>query len=147
MSAPVVLLLEPETRVRLRVVSALRGRVELQVPEDPSEPVVRVFRRVRPTVVLLALGRGRLAPGLQTCRQLATDQGGSARIGLTDRWCRLRHPAQALRGCHGHGYLGGVPTEPGIQAFVDSLLAQAEPVHLFPPEPGLLGRWIRRDRR
>lgn len=147
MSTPVVLLLERETRVRLRVVSALRGSVDLRVPDDPSEPVVRVFRRVRPAVVLLALGRGRLAPGLQTCRLLATDQGADARIGLTDRWCRLRHPAQALRGCGGHGYLGGVSTEEGIRAFVWALMAQEEPVHLFPPEPGLLGRWLRRDPR
>lgn len=147
MTAPVLLLLESETRVRLRVVSALRNTVDLRVPDDPNEPVVRVLRRIRPAVVLLALGRGRLAPSLQTCRVLATDQGASARIGLTDRWCRLRNPTQALRGCGGHGYLGGVPTEPGIQAFVAALLSQSEPVHLFPPEPGLLGRWIRRDQR
>lgn len=145
MSKPIALLLEPEPRIRIRVVAALRGVVDVRVPEDPTEAPVRSLRAVRPDVVLLAMGRGRLAPSLNQCRVLTTDQGSTARVGLTDRWCRLRHPAQALRRCGGHGYLGGVPTDDAIRRFALALIAGQQPVHLAPPEPGLLGRWLGRD--
>jgi len=143
---PRVLLWESEPRLRLRVVAELRDVVEVLVVDDPQASAVREARRLRPGGVLLAMGRGRLAPALQVCRSIKTDQGRPPWVGLTDRWSRLRDPGQALLGCDGDGYLGGTPGPGGHAAFVRALLLGARPVHLHPPEPGLLGRLLGRGR-
>jgi hypothetical protein len=145
--SPRLLLWEPEPRARLRTVAALRGLADVLLADDPSENPVRLVRRLRPELMLLALGRGRLSPGLQSCRVIKTDQGRPPRVGLTDRWSRLRDPDQALVGCDGDGYLGGVPDAAALRMFVADLMAGRRPVHLHPPEPGLLGRLLTRGRR
>ena len=143
---PRVLLWESEPRLRLRGVADLRDLVEVLIVDDPGANPVREARRLRPDGVLLAMGRGRLAPALQVCRSIKTDQGRPPWVGLTDRWSRLRDPGQALVGCGGDGYLGGTPGPGGRADFVRALLASARPVHLHPPEPGLLGRMLGRGR-
>ena len=68
-------------------------------------------------------------------------------MGLTDAWSQLRHPDAALTGCHGDGYLGGVPDEAGLRAFVQELLTGRRPVHLHPPAGGVLSRVVGRISR
>ncbi len=143
-SAPTLLVWEPDARIRLRALAALRGVVTLVVAEDPDESPLRLVRRLRPDTLLLALGRGRLAPGLALCQRICTDAGRVPRIGLTDRWSRLRDPAAALATCGAEGYLGGVADDAALVAFVGELNAGRKPVLLHPPEPGLLGRLLGR---
>lgn len=146
MSRPTLLVWQPEARARLRSVAALREVAEVVVPDDPEAPLVRLVRSRRPDAVLLALGRGRLAPGLQLCRRLKTDSGRVPTVGLTDPWSRLRQPDQALTACEGDGYLGGIASPDALRDFARELLAGRRPVHLHPPAGGLLGRLLGRGR-
>ena len=71
---PRVLLVDPATRDRLIVVSGLQGVAEVFTPEPHDHPV-RLVRRERFDVVLIALPRLAARRGLGLARTLKTDAG------------------------------------------------------------------------
>jgi hypothetical protein len=137
-----VLVADPDARGRLRAVSALRGTTEVLIPE-PGELVIRAVRRLRPDVVLVAMPRARMREALRTARTIKTDGATPARVGLMDRWRRLKDPDETLRSCLANGYLGGKADSGAIVAFTRALSDGGRPISLFEGERGLLGRLLR----
>jgi hypothetical protein len=139
-SRPRVLVLEAELGLRLRWIAALSEVVDARGPADAGPPL-REVRRDRVPWVLLGLGRGQLADGLQLCRQLRTDREPPG-VGLIDPWDRLGADA-ALRLHGAQGYLGGDPDPAQLRAFVSALVGGEQPLVRVPARRGLLARLLR----
>lgn len=141
---PTVLLVDPDPRGRLRLVSALHEHFEVLLPE-PEEELVRAVRRLRPAVVVLAMPRGRVGAATRDCRTIKTDGRDPPTVGLTDRWCRLPDPKATLSSCLGDGYLGGQVDALGIRRWVRNLVdGQVPAVVVGEAETTLLSRFFNR---
>jgi CheY-like chemotaxis protein len=137
---PAVLLVDPATRDRLRVVAALTGTADVRTPE-PSDQPVRLVRHQHFDLVLVALPRLAARRGLTLCRTLKTDKAKPPPVGLLDPWRRLGDVPGALEESLADGYLGGQASPSDYADFLADLLAGNRPLHTFPsPQRSLWGR-------
>lgn len=144
MDLPRILLAQPETRSRLRVTAALRGRYDL-VPLAPGDDPLRAVRSVRPALVLLEVPRHQSANSLRACRAIKTDAGSPPLVALLDLGQQVRTPRAAVEACLADGYLSAELDDDQLRAFVADVLAGRGPMRQGPPRPrGLLDRLLRR---
>ncbi|HCH65973.1 MAG: hypothetical protein CL927_14730 [Deltaproteobacteria bacterium] len=133
-SLPIVLLVDPAMRDRLKMMALLSGVARVRTPE-PSEDPVRLVRHQRFDMVLVALPRLGARRGLSLCRTLKTDGARTPPVGLLDPWRRLQAVPEALRESLGNGYLGGRYDRVVAEGFLADLLAGRAPIHTFEPAP------------
>ena len=139
-SLPSLLLVDPNTRDRLRVMAALTGLADAHTPE-PSDDPVRLVRHSRYELVLVALPRLAARRGLSLCRTLKTDGGRPPPVGILDPWRRLRELPTALETSLADGYLGGEATPETLARFLDGLRSGTQPrLELPAPPRSLWGR-------
>ena len=133
-SLPTVLLVDPATRDRLKMVALLAGAAHVCTPELSEDPV-RLVRHRQYDVVLVALPRLGARRGLTLCRTLKTDGARTPPVGLLDPWRRLQEVPDALRESLGDGYLGGRVDRVVVERFLRDLLEGRSPLHTFEPAP------------
>lgn len=137
---PTVLLVDPTTRDRLKMMALLTTVAQVRTPE-PSEDPVRLVRHQRFDVVLVALPRLAARRGLALCRTLKTDGTRPPPVGILDPWRRLHDVEGALHESMADGYLGGRVERALAEEFLAELLAGRRPVHALEPAPrSLWGR-------
>lgn len=139
-----VLLAVPDPHLRLGLLAALRDRYSL-TPLGPGEDPLRAARRLRPSLVLLAVPRSRSAATLHACRAIKTDAGTAPLVALIDVNARLSHPNSAVEAASADGYLGMDLEDADLLAFVQAVLSGERPVCVSPDRPrGLLARLLGR---
>lgn len=137
---PRVLLVDPATRDRLRVVAALHDVADVHTPE-PSDHPVRLVRHDRFDVVLVALPRLAARRGLGLVRTLKTDGGRPPPVGVLDPWRRLREVPEAMEESLADGYLGGTVDAEVLVDFLSKLRAGGKPLVIREsPSRSLWGR-------
>lgn len=136
-SLPRVLLVDPTTRDRLRVMAAFTGVADVHTPE-PSDHPVRLVRHTRFDAVLVALPRLAARRGLSLCRTLKTDGARPPPVGLLDPFRRLRDVPRALEDSLADGYLGGATDRADLTAFLTELLAGTRPFRTHAAAPRTL---------
>lgn len=132
---PVLLVVEPKAHRRLKLVAGLRDDFQVE-PLLTLDAALRQVRSMRPGVVLIGIGR-RPEPGLRLCRQIKTDAGIKARVGLIDWASRLTNPSEALDASSADGIFRGEPKDGEAVAFATALDPSAPPVHGTPKPRGL----------
>lgn len=140
--SPRVLLVDPATRDRLRVMAMLQGVADVHSPELGQDPV-RLVRHTRYDAVLMALPRLAARRGLHLCRTLRTDAGTPPPVGLLDPWRRLPDAAVsgALEDSLADGYLGGATSPEALHTFLTQLIHREQPcVKGTAPARSLWGR-------
>jgi len=123
---PKLLLIDPATRDRLRVVATLTGIADVHTPE-PSDDPVRLVRHTRFDIILVALPRFASRRGLSLCRTLKTDSGRPPPVGVLDPWSRLSDVSAALEESLSDGYLGGAAEQADFKRFITELRAGHKP--------------------
>ena len=140
MKRPIVVV-EPKTHHRLRVIDALRGTHSLH-PLDAIDGALRQIREHRPPIVLIGIGR-RTEPALRLARQIRTDGSAPGLIGLIDWSHRLGDPAAVASACGAAGIFRGAPDPQTLREFVAQLRA-GEPLVMGDPPPRRWPRWRNR---
>ena len=133
-----IVVVEPKTHRRLRVIDALRGTHPIH-PLDAINGALRHIREHRPPVVLIGVGR-RTDPALRLARQIRTDGSTPGLIGLIDWSHRLGDPAAVASACGAAGVLQGTPEPDALREFVAQLRA-GEPIVVGEPPPRRWPPW------
>ena len=115
MSASLVIV-EPKTHRRLKLVDGLRTTHTIH-PLTSIDGALRNIRIQRPGIVLVGVGR-RTEPALRLARQIKTDGGNQAVVGLIDWSGRLKDPHELARGCGANGVYIGEPSKNALADFV-----------------------------
>lgn len=137
-----VLVADPQPASRLAAVDALRDHYDVQILPEDDDPV-RVARRARPALILLAVPSARIQGALRAARSLKTEASPPA-VALTDRGGRIEAPEEALAACLADGYVSGVVEPAALQAFVAQVLEGKRPVLRGRAQRGLIGRLLGR---
>ena len=133
MNRPLILV-EPKTHRRLKIVDALRDHRQVQ-PLASIDGALRQIRSERPTIVLIGVGR-RTAPALRLARQIRTDGNTPAMVGLIDWDGRLRDPSESASACGAVGVFTGSPEPEALIEFVTALRVDDLLISGSPPLKG-----------
>ena len=133
MNRPLILV-EPKTHRRLKVVDALRGHRPVQ-PLASIDGALRQIRSARPNIVLIGVGR-RTEPALRLARQIRTDGNTPAMVGLIDWDGRFRNPSESAAACGAVGVFTGTPETDALVEFVTSLRLGGLTISGSPPVRG-----------
>jgi DNA-binding NarL/FixJ family response regulator len=139
-SRPLVLV-EPKTHRRLKLVDALRGQRTVQ-PLTGIDGALRHIRTHRPRLVLIGVGR-RIEPALRLARQIRTDGSTPAMVALIDWDGRISRPSESATACGAVGVFSGTPNAEEVVEFVASLSAD-ELTLRGSPRQRPWDRWISR---
>ena len=118
MNRPLVIV-EPKTHRRLRLVDALREHHDIH-PVPSIDSALRTIRSLRPSIVLIGVGR-RTAPALRLARQIQTDGSTPAMVALIDWNGRINTPNDTANACGAVGIYTGTPLPDSIRSFVQEL--------------------------
>lgn len=140
MNRPLVLV-EPKTHRRLKLVDALRGERHVQ-PLTSIDGALRHIRTHRPRFVLIGVGR-RIEPALRLARQIRTDGSTPAMVALIDWDGRISEPSESATACGAIGVFSGTPNSEEVIEFVASLRADDLTLRGSPAQRPW-ARWIRR---
>ena len=136
-----LVIVEPKAHRRLRLVDGLRATHTIQ-PLTSIDGALRHIRVQRPGIVLIGVGR-RTEPALRLARQIKTDGGNQAFIGLIDWSGRLKDPQELARSCGANGIYIGEPSKDALVAFVAKLMEE-EGVAIAGSAPiGIIGRLLK----
>ena len=136
-----IVVVEPKTHRRLRVIDSLRGTHPIH-PLDAIDGALRHIREHRPPIVLIGVGR-RTDPALRLARQIRTDGSTPGLIGLIDWNPRLGDPAAVASACGAAGILCGTPEPDDLREFVAQLRADS-PIVMGEPPARRWPRWRNR---
>jgi len=137
---PSLVIVEPKTHRRLKLVDGLRGTHTIH-PLTSLDGALRHIRAQRPQIVLVGVGR-RTEPALRLSRQIKTDGGNQARVGLIDWAGRLKDPAEIARSCGANGIYIGEPSKNDLAGFVEQLVSEDIAIVGTPPA-GRIGRLLK----
>ena len=122
-----LLILSPDHRDRLRLLSVLGGRHVLRCVDGPGE-LLRAVRVSAFDLVILVLDSG-LAAGLGPfCRKLATEISERPVLGVVDPSILLDSAVFLMEKKELDGYLGGGSWDRDVENWVSRLLAGEEPM-------------------
>ena len=127
-----VLLVDRDPRSRLLWLDSLREIVEVLVVEADELPVRRV-RSVRPSAVILAIGRNRVRETLGWSRVIKTDSSAPPAVGIHDPNGRIRDIEKAVQNSMADSIMRGVSDADTRRSFLESLLSgTANQVYDYP---------------
>ena len=115
-----LVIVEPKAHRRLKLVDGLRS-AHTSHPLSSIDGALRHIRAQRPNIVLVGVGR-RTEPALRLARQIKTDGGNQAMVGLIDWSGRLKDPAELARSCGARGVYIGDPSKDALVDFVEQLV-------------------------
>ena len=131
-----LIIVEPKAHRRLSLVAALRDQYEV-IPLMSLDGALRQIRDHRPEIVLIGVGR-RSGPCLRLCRQIKTDAGSQAYVGLIDWNHNLPTPEATIKDCRCDGVFSGVPDDTAACHFSDSLNPKTPTIQGVDKPKGLL---------
>lgn len=139
MSASLVIV-EPKTHRRLKLVDGLRTTHTIH-PLTAIDGALRQIRSLRPGIVLVGVGR-RTEPALRLARQIRTDGGNQAIVGLIDWAGRLKDPPELARSCGASGVYIGEPSKAALVDFIGQLTEEGMAIAGTAPV-GRIGRILK----
>ncbi len=114
-----LVIVEPKTHRRLKLVDGLRTSHTIH-PLTSIDGALRHIRIRRPGIVLVGVG-WRTEPALRLARQIKTDGGNQATVGLIDWSGRLKDPQELARSCGADGVYIGEPSKDALVDFIEQL--------------------------
>lgn len=135
-----LVIVEPKTHRRLKLVDGLRTTHTIH-PLTSIDGALRHIRTRRPGIVLVGVGR-RTEPALRLARQIKTDGGNQAFVGLIDWAGRLKDPHELARSCGANGVYIGEPSKDALVDFVGQLNGEGLAIAGSAPR-GRIGRLLK----
>lgn len=137
---PTLVIVEPKTHRRLKLVDGLRETHTIH-PISSIDGALRHIRTQRPSIVLVGVGR-RTKPALRLARQIKTDGGNQSLVGLIDWSGRLKEPQELSQSCGANGVYIGEPSKDALVDFVEQLTEGGLAIAGAPPM-GRIGRLLK----
>ena len=127
------------THVRLKLIDILRTNYTIHPTTEP-ESAVRLVRQHRPHFVLLGVGV-RWKETLRVARQLKTEAGEPATVGILDPRGRIPNPLEALSEGMADGIFQSTLDPNPVLEFIEKIGTEEAPICIGQPTTGIR-RWL-----